>query len=260
VKHVAAIAGREIRSFFLSPVAYVVLTLWSFLAGVVFLSGLVAFQEQLFRAQQFQAFDFLREMNLNDHVVMPFLGTMWIVLLFLVPAVTMGLFANEKSNGTDELLLTSPVTIWEIVLGKFLAGSTFALLMTAILSFFPVLLFYFGEPEVGKTAAGLLGILLVSLAYVAVGAFASSVTRNQLIAFILSMVLLLVFGLMLPYLAGETAGVPGLSELMQWVSTAVHFENLLKGLVETRDLAYFAVVIGIFLLLSKAAVESIRWR
>ena len=260
MSHVIAIAGREIRSFFLSPVAYVVLTLWSFLAGVVFLSGLVAFQEQLFRAQQFQAFDFLREMNLNDHVIMPFLGTMWIVLLFLIPAVTMGLFASEKSNGTDELLLTSPLTIWEIVLGKFLAGSAFALLMTAIVTFFPALLFIFGDPELGKTAAGLLGILLVSLAYVAVGAFASSVTRNQLIAFILSMVLLLVFGLMLPYLAGEAAGIPGLSGAMQWVSTAVHYENLLKGLVESQDLVYFAVVIGIFLLLSKAAVESIRWR
>jgi len=266
VRHLAPIAGRELRSFFTSPVAYVVLTLWAVLAGTFFLSSLLAFQEQLLQAQRFQAFDHLRQMNLNDHLIAPFIGSMWVVLLFLIPGVTMGLFASEKANGTDELLYTSPITVWEIVLGKYLAGAALVLLMTAVVAFFPALLFIYGDPEVGKTIAALLGILLVSLAYVAVGAFASSITRNQLIAFMLGLVLLLVLGLMLPFLveigiARDALGQgSGLADAMRYVATGEHFEQLLKGLVDTSDLVYFAVVIGIFLLLAKLAMESVRWR
>ena len=127
-------------------------------------------------------------MNLNDQLIAPFYMTMWIVLIFLVPAVTMGLFASEKANGTDELLYTSPIRVWEIVSGKFVAGFAFVAIMTGIVGFFPLILFIYGDPEVGKTLSGLLGLLLVSMAYVGVGALASSITRNQLIAFVLTMV------------------------------------------------------------------------
>jgi ABC-2 type transport system permease protein len=191
---------------------------------------------------------------------------MWFVMLFLLPAVTMGLFANDKANGTDELLLTSPLSVWEIVFGKFAAGAAFALVMTVIAAFYPLLLSQLGEPDVGKTVAGLLGLLLVSFAYVAVGAFASSLTRNQLIAFVTGLVLVLVLGVMLPFLvdiALTGAGVPAaesLGAVMRWVATGYHFERLISGVVDTADLAYFVVVIGVFLTLSKAVVESTRWR
>ena len=266
MKHVGAIAGRELASFFVSPVAYVVLTLWSVLAGTFFLSSLVTFDQQLAQAAQLGAADFANRMNLNDGLITPFIGSMWIVLIFLVPAVTMGLFSSEKANGTDELLLTSPLSIWEIVLGKYLAGAAFVLIMTAIVAFFPALLFVYGDPEVGKTASGLLGLLLVSLSYVAVGAFASSLTRNQLIAFVLTAVLLLVMGLMLPFiveigLGGSAAGQgSGLAQSVAWISTGGHFERLLTGLVDTADLAYFVVVIAACLVLAKSAIESVRWR
>jgi len=266
VKHVGAIAGRELASFFVSPVAYVVLTLWSVLAGTFFLSSLISFDQQLAQAAQLGAADFALRMNLNDGLITPFIGSMWIVLIFLVPAVTMGLFSSEKANGTDELLLTSPLSIWEIVLGKYLAGAAFVLLMTLVVAFFPGLLFLYGDPELGKTAAGLLGLLLVSLSYVAVGAFASSLTRNQLIAFVLTAVLLLVLGLMLPFiveigLGGSAAGQGApVARAMAYLSTGGHFERLLTGLVETADLVYFFVVIGVCLLLAKTAIESVRWR
>ena len=266
MRHVGAIAGRELGSLFVSPVAYVVLTLWSVLAGTFFLSSLVSFAEGIEFAQQFQQYDRLAAMNLNDSLISPFIGAMWVVMLFLLPAVTMGLFANEKLHATEELLLTSPLGIWEIVLGKFLAGIGFASLMTGIVAFYPGLLFYFGDPEAGKTAAGLLGLLFVSWAYVAAGAFASSVTRNQLVAFVLALVLLLVFGLMLPFLVDVAlSGAPGaeqswLAGLMRWIATGYHVERMLTGLIDTADLAYFVVVIGIFLVLSKAVVESSRWR
>lgn len=266
MRHVAAIASREIRSLFVSPVAYVVLTLWSVLAGTFFLSSLVAFDESLRFAQQFQQFDQLARMNLNDSLITPFFGAMWVVMLFLLPAVTMGLFANEKAQATEELLLTSPLGIWEIVLGKFLAGAAFAVLMTVVVAFYPGILFVYGDPEPGKTASGLLGLLLVSQAYVAAGGFASSLTRNQLIAFVIGLVILLVLGLMLPFLidvtvsgAGE-AGEGGLAGLMRWIATGYHIERMLTGLVDTADIAYFVVISGVFLVLTKTVVESARWR
>ncbi len=266
MRHVAAIAGREIGSLFVSPVAYVVLTLWSVLAGTFFLSSLLSFAEGLEFAQQFQQYDRLAAMNLNDSLISPFIGAMWVVMLFLMPAVTMGLFANEKAQSTEELLLTSPLTVWEIVLGKFVAGAGFASLMTLIVAFYPGLLFVFGDPEVGKTVAGLLGLLLVSYAYVAAGAFASSLTKNQLIAFVIALVLLLVLGLMLPFLADVAlSGSPGgeeswLGGLMRWIATGYHVERMLSGVIDTADLVYFGVVIGVFLVLAKAIVESARWR
>ena len=191
---------------------------------------------------------------------------MWFVMLFLLPAVTMGLFANDKTHGTDELLLTSPLSIWEIVFGKFVAGAAFATIMTLIAALFPALLMVYGDPDVGQTAAGFLGLLLVSFAYVSVGGFASSLTRNQLIAFVIALVLLLVVGVLLPVLVEINlggAGVPfaeALGALMRWVATGPHFERLISGVVDTADLSYFVVVTFTFLVLTKTIVESSRWR
>jgi ABC-2 type transport system permease protein len=259
---VLPIAARELQSFFVSPVAYVVLTLWSVLAGSFFLTSLLGFVADEARARQLEAFGHANPMNLNDGLILPFLGSMWIVMLFLLPAMTMGLFASEKVNGTEELLLTSPLTAWDIVLGKFVAGAGFAALMVAIVAFFPGLLFAVGDPELGKTASGLLGLFLVSLAYVAAGGFASSLTRSQLIAFMLTLVTLLVLGMLLPFLVdlGAGGGASALQEALGWVSTGRHTERLLTGVVDTADLAYFAIVVGIFLLLTRTTVESVRWR
>lgn len=265
MKHVGTIAGREVRSLFVSPVAYVVLTLWAVLGAFFFLSSLVQFQEIVVRLQQFQMFDRLQEMNLNDELVAPFFGTMWILLIFGIPAITMGLFTADRQNRTEELLLTSPLTIWEIVLGKYLAAALFVTLLVLLVGFFPSLLFVYGDPEIGKTAAGMLGLWLVSLAYASVGTFASSITGNQIIAFFVGLVILLVF-LILSVVAelGAAQGLLGAeswpADLMRWLATADHFQRMAEGLVETRDLVYFAVVTCTFLILSKASVESVRWR
>jgi ABC-2 type transport system permease protein len=223
VRHVGAIAGRELKSLFASPVAYAVLVLFAVLAGFFFLSGVLQFQDYVVRLQAFQAQEQLAELNLNDHVIAPFIHVMAVVLLFLVPGITMGLFASEKANGTQELLLTSPITIWELVLGKFLAAGAFVALLVALLAIYPGLLFWYGDPELGKTLAGLGSLLLMGLAYVAIGAFASSVTQSQLIAFFLAFVLLLVLW-MLGFLAdlGAAGGaVPseGVGSVLRWLST-----------------------------------------
>jgi ABC-2 type transport system permease protein len=257
---VTNVAGRELRGLFVSPVAYGVLSLFSVLAGLFFIVTVAAFSEWLIRLQQFQAVDQLSQLNLNDHLIGQFFHSMSVVLLFLVPGITMGLFAAEKTNGTQELLLTSPLTIWDIVLGKFLAGALFVGLLVALLGLFPALLFVYGDPELGKTVAGLIGVLLVGWTYVAIGAFASSVTRSQVIAFLLTFVLLLVL-LILPAISDlNVAGTSAAGGVLRWLSTEPHLEQLVKGLVDTADLAYFAVMISSFLLLTKATVESVRWR
>jgi ABC-2 type transport system permease protein len=254
------VAGRELRGLFVSPVAYGVLSLFAILAGVFFVVTTVAFNEWILRLQQFQAFDQLSQLNLNDHLIGQFYHSMAVVLLFLIPGITMGLFAAEKTNGTEELLLTSPLTIWDIVLGKFLAGAIFVALLVLLIGLYPGILFVYGDPELGKTLSGLLGVLLVGWTYVAIGVFASSVTRSQVVAFLLSFVLLLVL-LILPAISElGVAGTSAARELLLYLSTDVHLEELVKGLVDSADLAYFAVMIGVFLVLTKVAVESVRWR
>jgi len=266
VRHTGTIAARELRSLFISPVAYVVLTLWSVIAGTFFLASLIGFQERLIQLQQYQMLQQIQAMNLNDGLIEPFIGSMWVIILFLLPAVTMGLIASEKANGTDELLLTSPITIWEIVIGKFLAGVGFVFVMSGIVAFFPAILFVYGEPEVGRTISGVVSLMLVSVTYVAVGVFASSVTRNQLIAFILTFVLLLILGMMLPFIVEISMAGSGLgsdsaiSQIVNWMSTGNHVERMLKGLIDTADLAYFVIASAVFLVLSKTVIESARWR
>jgi ABC-2 type transport system permease protein len=263
MRHVADVAGRELQALFVSPVAYGVLSLFSVLAGVFFILGVAWFNDLLIRMNQFQAFEQLQSLNLNDHLISEYFGSMSVVLLFLIPGVTMGLFAAEKTNGTQELLLTSPLTIWDIVLGKFLAGALFVGLLVSIVGLYPGLLFIYGNPspEGLKTLSGLISLLLVGWTYVAIGAFASSVTRSQVIAFLIAFVLLLCL-LLLPAISdlGVMGGGGGLGGLLRYLSTGPHFEELVKGLVDSSDLAYFAVMIGSFILLTKTAVESVRWR
>lgn len=265
MKHLGAIAGRELRSLFVSPTAYVVLALFSIVTGFIFFTSVLAFDQQIAEITQMQLFDYLKDMNLNDHLLGPFYSVTWVIMLFLLPGITMGLFASEKTNGTQELLMTSPITIWELVIGKYLAAAVFVTLLIGIVGIYTGILFLYGDPEVWKSLAGLLGLLLVGLSYAAIGAFASSVTRNQLIAFFLALVLLFILWLLsivadLGAAGGAIGANSAASNLMRWLSSANRFEQMVRGLVDTRDLAYFAFLIAVFLVLTKTSVESVRWR
>lgn len=282
MRHVGAIAGRELRSLFVSPVAYAVLTLFAVLAGFFFLLSVQGFRETINYYQQIGQFEVLRDINLNNQLIGPFVQVMWIVFLFLIPGITMGLFASEKTNGTQELLMTSPLTMWELVIGKFLAAAAFVTILIAMMGLFPSLLFLdadtpvlgwlFSEfdladpdPEGLQMWAGLLGLWLLGLTYAAVGTFASSVTRNQLVAFFLALALLLILWLLsvvadLGVAEGAGGTASWVSGALTWLSTSDHFDKLARGLVDTRDLVYFAFMIGAFLILTKTSIESVRWR
>jgi len=269
VRHTLAIAGRELRSYFVSPVAYAVLTLWAVIAGFFFVAY-VGFYAQM---QQYPDPQMLERLNLNTQIVVPFVQQLWIVVLLLVPGLTMGLFATEKANGTHELYLTSPISIGSLVLGKFLAVVAMVSLLVALLGAFIGLLFHFGDPapEIPQTLCTLAALWLVSLSYAAVGTLFSALTRSQLIAYFLTVVVLLVItlvGELAPVASQAAAGssetvtaiVEAGTSAVRWLSSADHFDQLATGLVSTRALAYFAFVIGAFLIITKTAIESVRWR
>lgn len=229
------ISRREIRTYFNSPVAYIVVTVFTAIAGYLFFA-------QLFMQKQAE----LREL----FQFMPFM------FMFVVPAITMRLLADEKSSGTLELLSTMPVRDWEVVVGKFLAA--LALLGTAIglTIVFAITVRTLGPLDRGPAIGGYIGLILMGAAYVSIGVMCSAFTRNSIIAFIAS------FGICFAlYLLGRIVQlVPqGIQPLVAFLSIDGHFENIGRGVIDSRDVIYYLSVIGTCLLLATTSLESRRW-
>lgn len=258
MRHTGAIAMRELRSLFSTPVAYVVLAGYLVLAGYFFFVGLGIFLQQLQQIQALQMFHLLDQFNLNERVILPAFGSFSIVLLFLIPLVTMRLFAEERTNGTFELLLTSPLTTWELVLGKYLAVVAVVALLTVVSGLFPLLLLWYGNPEVPQTLAGLLGLFAYGLLLGALGCFASALTRSQAIAAVVA----ILGGLVLYLLgvAGQLAPEGALRQVIAYVAIGGHFEPSLSGLLRSQDFAYYAFGSIFLLALTRLVIESLRWR
>jgi ABC-2 type transport system permease protein len=230
------ISRREIRTYFNSPVAYIVVPVFLVITGYLFFT-------QLFLEKQADMRGFFN--------IMPLL------FMFLIPAITMRLLADEKSSGTLELLITMPVRDWEVVVGKFLAAM--ALLCTAIglTLVFAITVKSLGPLDRGPTIGGYLGLVLMGGAYVAIGVMASSLTRNSIVSFIVAFAIS--FAL---YLLGRlTQFLPeALQKLVAYLSIDGHFENIGRGVIDTRDLIYYLSVMGVSLLVATLSLESRRWR
>lgn len=257
MRNVWAVAYRELRSYFVSPIAYVVLAGYLLLSGWFFWNLLSMFSRYVTIYSSFQRPDILEQLNLNDMVVAPLLQNMVVVFMILMPLVTMRLFAEERSQGTDELLLTSPVSTLEIALGKFLGAGIFFAVMLGCAGLYPAVLLYYGDPEVGPVLTGYLGLLLIGLSFIALGLFTSTLTGNQIVAAVSAFVLnLLVFVIGWPADAvGERMGA-----VLRYLSLPEHFQNLAQGLIESPDLIYFASLITAALFLTQRSLESLRWR
>lgn len=256
MRNALTIAGKELQSYFVQPVAYVVMTVFLLLGGFFFFSLVGRFQTllQVYTAMQNPAAE---RMNLNQWVMEPLLHNLAIVLVILIPAVTMRTFAEEKRTGTYELLLTSPVRTAEIVAGKFIGSSVFVLIMIALAAIFPLILAFFGNPESGVMLSGYLGLALLSVSFVAVGLFTSSLTTNQIIAAISCFgALLLLYVISWPAESGGTS----LAGLLRYLSLPEHFSVMVRGVIDTQDLVYFASLIFVALFLTQRSVESARWR
>src|SRR5215470_5454096 len=169
MRNALTIAGREIRSYFASPVAYVLIGAFLALAGYFFYALLSAFNQSLAMYSMMRQPEMLQRFNLNEMVIRPLLHNMSVLLIFTIPAITMRMFPEEKTSGTYELLLTSPVRVGEIVLGKFLGGLVLVLLMVILSGFFGVVLLAYGNPEIPMMLAGYVGLLLMAVSFLAIG-------------------------------------------------------------------------------------------
>ena len=257
MKNIVTIASKELRSYFVSPIAYVVLTGFLLLGGWFFFNLLARFNFLLSVYGAMQNPEAMARLNLNDFVIAPLLHNLSVVLVILVPVITMRAFAEEKRSGTYELLLTSPLTVTEVVLGKFFGAFGFMLVMIGLTGIYPLLLSLYGNPEVGVMMSGYLGLLVLATAFVAIGLLTSSFTENQIIAAVSCLVaLLMLYVISWP---AETAG-DVLGSVLKYVSLTEHFGEMVKGVIDTKDLVYFASVILLALFLTQRSVESVRWR
>jgi ABC-2 type transport system permease protein len=249
------ITKRDLGSFFNSPIFYVVTTVFLLIYSFIFFNILNFFSFQSFQAGQMQSMGM--SLNLNEMVIEPSFHNMSVILMMIIPIITMRSFADEKKMKTFRLLLSSPVHLTEIILGKFLACMIVVTVMVLVSSYSIGFLFLLGEPELGPVITGYIGILLMAACYVSVGVFASCLTDNQIIAAVLT------FGFSLfmwvigwgAQAAGDTTG-----QVLQFLSIVEHMDHFLKGIIDTSDLVYFLSFILLSLFLCHRVLDSNRWR
>lgn len=259
MKNIISISKREILSFFVSPVAYFVITGWMLLCGYFFFNLLAVFSVVVQRYAQMPYAPASGQLNLNQWVVEGYYQTLIVILVFLVPLLTMRIIAEEKRRGTFELLVTSPVSVSEIVTGKFLGVAFVILVMMFGALSFPFLLWAIGEPapEFYPIISGAIGLTLCALAFAAVGMAVSSFTESQVVAGISSMVaLLLLYVIHAP--AEALGGVAG--QVLERLSPVLEVKDMLRGLVSLQSLVYFISLTFFGLFLSERALEGQRWR
>ena len=248
------ICQKELRSYFASPIAYLLLTMFALIFGFFFWNAVGYFNlmglESQMRGQSFP-------MNINEQVIRPLLSNVSVIGLFFIPMITMRLFAEEKRTGTIELLVTSPIRDIETILGKWLAAMMMYLCMLAFTALNFAFLFRFGNPDWKPLAIGYLGLILQAGGLLAIGTFISTLTRNQIIAGAATFgacLLLWVFSWVAGY---ETATW---AKVMSYMSVTDHFESFAKGVLDSKDLVFFVSLIFFGLFLTSRSMESLRWR
>lgn len=237
MRTVRAVAWKEIQIFFLSPTAYIV--------GLIFLA-LTGFFFTLDLGDPFP-----------EATLSPFFQWTVVIFILLAPTLTMRMIAEEAKLGTIELLLTSPVRDWQIIMGKYLASLVYFLFLLAMTGFYVILLFVFASPDPGPIYAGYLGLALYGAAALAIGMLTSTLTSNQIVSAVVAMGIMLVL-FFTNQAADVVGGLPG--EIIVQLGMKTHFDDFDRGVIDTRHIVYYLSVIAFFLFLSVRALESRRWR
>jgi ABC-2 type transport system permease protein len=234
--HALTIARKELRAYFNSPIAYIVVTVFLVLAGYLF---------------------FTRALLSGQAEMRPFFDLAPLLFIFFAPAITMRLLAEERRVGTFQLLITLPLRDRDVVLGKFLGALGLLATAIALTLVYPLTLSWLGDLDRGAVIGGYLGLLLMGGGYLAIGLMASAWTRNQIVAFIVAFAIC--FAL---FLMGHMSQLvpPALAPLLEYLSLTSHFENIARGVVDTRDLLYYASLIGGCLLVTAQSLASRQWR
>ena len=254
MKNIWIICRKELHSYFVSPVAYILLVMFAVIFGFFFWNSLGYFVNMAMEAQM-EGEQF--PMNLNEQVVRPLLANINVIGLFFIPMITMRLFAEEKRSGTIELLATSPIKDYEIIIGKWLAALLMYafMLLSTVLDF--VFLFKYGNPDWKPLAIGYLGLLLQAGGLLAIGTFISSLTRNQIIAGAVTFgvcLMLWVLGWVSQYENSTWA------QVLSYMSVITHFDSFGKGVIDSKDAIFDASVIFLGLFFTARSMESLRWR
>ena len=254
MSNVIAIAQRELKSYFASPIAYVVIGMFVLLYGYFFIVMLDYFMRMSLQMGQMGG---QQTANVNEMLVRPLMQNVLILFLFMLPAVTMRTFSEEKRSGTVELLLTSPLTDMQIVLGKYLGAMALFAVMIGVTLFHMALLFVYGSPEWKPIATAYLGLFLFGGCFIAVGLFISSLTKNQVIAGIATFAVFL-FLWVINWI-GSFSG-PTVSALTSYLSVVEHADDFWKGIIDTTHLIYYLSFITLGLFLTAKSVDTERWR
>ena len=252
MRNILAIAQKELRSYFSSPIAYIIIGFFALPFGVFFYLYLGAFVRQSLQMAQYGG-----SMNINQQVIRYVLQNASVIILFIMPMITMRTYSEEKRSGTIELLLTSPVTDVQIIIGKFLGALGLYVAMLLVTVVYIAILFVYGSPEWRPLVASYLGLLLMGGAFLSIGLLISSTTNNQIVAGIISFVVFLMLWIVGWF--AESSG-PIMGEVAKYLSITEHFDDFSKGIIDTKHVIYYLSLITFGLFLTAKSVDSERWR
>jgi ABC-2 type transport system permease protein len=246
---------KEMRLYFTSPVAYVVLAVFLVISGYFFYSIFNFFAMASMQAAMNP--QMARDLTVTESVLRPLFSNISVILLLLIPLLTMRLFAEERRAGTIELLLTYPVRDGAVLVGKYAAALTLYALMLVFTFTYPALLAYFARVEWGPLVTGYLGLLLMGATFLAVGLFASSLTENQIVASLITFGVLLIFWV-LGWSADAVGGTWG--KVLSDLSILEHYDTFAKGILDTKDVIYYLNFTIFALFLTLRSLEARRWK
>ncbi|MCL6506198.1 MAG: ABC transporter permease subunit [Bryobacteraceae bacterium] len=254
MRNIWTIFRKEIKSYFASPIAYLLMTVFALIFGYFFYVATAIFVTRSFESQMMgRGFP----MDVNEWVIRPLMMNVSVIGLFLIPMITMRLFAEEKRSGTIELLMTSPVRDLEVILGKWLAALALYAGILAISGLNLGFLFLYGNPDWKPILVGYLGLLLQGGCLLAIGTFISTLTRNQIIAGGATFAACLLLWILDWVTAYETATW---ARVMSYLSVVTHFEPFAKGVLDSKDVVFYLSVMFLGLFLTARSMEALRWR
>ena len=253
MRNIAAIAQRELNAYFASPIGYVLIGFFSLLFGYFFYTSLWFFEQQSMQA----GMNPTQTLNINQMLLGPALMNTTVIMLLVFPLITMRTYSEEKRSGTIELLLTSPLTDLEIILGKFIGAMLLYSAMLAVTLIHVGLLFIYGDPEWKPILTGYLGLLLMGGCFLSVGLFISSLTKNQIVAAMATFAVFLMLWI-ISWLAGAFG--PTTQAVLRYVSIIEHFDDFAKGIIDTSHVIYYLSLMTLGLFLTAKSVDSERWR
>jgi ABC-2 type transport system permease protein len=254
MRNVAVIFKKELKSYYASPIAYLLLAIFAVIFGFFFYSATRFFVMQ---GMQMQMMGRATPMDVNEYVIRPLLSNASVIGLFLIPMITMRLYAEEKRSGTIELLMTSPVRDVDIVLGKWLAALVLYASILGISAINIGLLFAFGKPDWKPILVGFLGLVLQGGCLLAIGIFISTTTKNQIIAGGATFAVCLMLWVLDWVSAYDQSAW---AKVISYLSVVTHFEPFSKGVLDSKDIIFYLSMIFLGLFLTVRSVESLRWR